>query len=149
MSGFESVIPLAATAASSVVSSASTNNAATEAQNAATNQRNQLIATQQAQQDEQQRNLLDQQQATARAQMGAWGTAGDGGGSADAILSGMAQRSADSIASGDQVAALRQSRATLLTSDSNNPHGADGLNVFQSFYGGGGGGGGNALSMLD
>jgi hypothetical protein len=149
MSGFESIIPLAATAASSIMSSVSKSDAqsaAVDAQNQATTQRNQLIATQQAQQDEQQRNLLDQQQATARAQMGAWGTAGDGGGSADAILAGMAQRTADSIANGDQMAGLRQSRANLLTADNNTSLIPNGLNVFQSFYGGGSG---NALSMLD
>ena len=149
MSGFESILPMAATAASSMTSAITKNdsqNAAIAAQNDAINQRNQMIATQQAQQDQQQRNLLDQQQATARAQMGAWGTAGDGGGSADAILAGMAQRTADSIAMGDQMVGLRQNHTNLLTSSSSNPLAPGGLDVFQSFYGSGGN---NALSMLD
>jgi phosphotransacetylase len=149
MSGFESFIPMAATAASSLMSTSSkadSQNAAITAQNDATNQRNQMIATQQAQQDQQQRNLLEQQQATARAQMGAWGTAGDGGGSADAILAGMAQRTADSIANGDQMVGLRQNHSNLLSSNSSNPLVPNGLDVFQSFYGSGGN---TALSMLD
>lgn len=141
MSGYESFIPMAISAAGSMSSAfnkSDSQTAAIDAQNQEIDRRNQLIAAQQAQQDQQQRNLLDQQQASARAQMGAWGTGGDGG-SADAILEGMAQRSADSIAGGDQVAALKiQNRANLLTSGSSDTLG-NGLGVFQSFYGGSGG----------
>jgi hypothetical protein len=140
MSGFQSLIPLATagSGASDIASALGGNTAQSatiDAQNQDIAQRNALVAAQQAQQDQQQRNLLEQQQATARAQMGAWGTGGDGG-SADAILQGMAQRSADSIAANDQLASLRmRNPVNLLSSGSSNGL-ADGLSVFQSFYGG-------------
>ncbi|TAN65371.1 MAG: hypothetical protein EPN20_07670 [Magnetospirillum sp.] len=139
MSGFETIVPMALAGASTVAGVASRNSAqgaAAEAQAQAAERRNQLIAAQQASQDQQQRNLLEQQQATARAQMGAWGVGGDGG-SADAILQGMAQRTADSIGRGDQLAAMKiQNRTNLLTSGSGGNPVSDGLSVFQSFYGG-------------
>lgn len=135
MSGFESIIPLAASAASTIAGGVvknSAQSAAAEEQVRALDRRNQLVAAQQSQQAQQQRNLLEQQQATARARMGAWGVGNDGG-SADAILQGMAQRTAESIAGNDQLASLKmQNRANLLTSGSGS---GNGLGVFQSFYG--------------
>ena len=140
MSSFDSIIPLA-TAATGAFSTSNAQTAAIDAQNQAITQRNELVAAQQAAQDQQQRNLLEQQQATARAQMGAWGTGGDGG-SSDAILQGMAQRSADTIAANDQVASLKmQNPVDLLTA--NDPL-SGGMGVFQSFYDGADG----ALSAL-
>ncbi|MDO8608514.1 MAG: hypothetical protein Q7R40_18435 [Phaeospirillum sp.] len=134
MSSYASLIPTAI-GAGSAVSSSMDRSASLAAQNQEINRRNQLIAAQQVQQAQQKRNLLDQQQASARAQMGVWGTGGDGG-SAAAILQGMAQRTADSIAGDDQVSALKmQKGANLLTSGSNSAA-AGGLGVFQSFYDG-------------
>ncbi len=162
MSSFSSLIP--STTAGNGTDPFGTNSnsaaqtAAIDAQNQAIDRRNELIAAQQAQQDQQQHNLLEQQQATARAQMGAWGTGGDGG-SSDAILQGMTQRAADTIAANDQVASLKMS-PNLLTAGSSNPL-VNGMGVFQSFYGGSGsdgaasyGGSGydgssSALSALD
>ncbi len=156
MSGFSSIIPLASSMAGSALGAARSANsqavaqAQLDAQNQAIDRQNQLLATQQAQQDQQQLTLLNQQEAAARAQMGAAGT-GAGGGSADAILQGMAQRAADTIGYIDQGAALRTSprRANLLDSANTLQWANGGLGVFNSFYDTiGRGGGSDALSLL-
>ncbi|WP_239988471.1 hypothetical protein [Paramagnetospirillum kuznetsovii] len=146
MGGFAAFIPMAVAAASSIASSVQKDNAASDAadaQDQAVERRNQMIAAQQEQQEKQQRDLLDQQQATARAQMGAWGVGGDGG-SSDAILQGMAQNAADSINAGNQLAQFRMDRNSLGGSSARGSSNLldpnmlnNGLSVFQSFYGGG------------
>jgi len=139
MGGFESIIPTAINAATSVLQQNSSQNAAqaqVDAQNQAITRQNQLLAAQQAQQDQQQQQLLAENQATARAQAGASGVGSDGG-SADAILQGMAQRTASNIGYNDQTTALRMlAPKTSLLDEAGNALGwaKNGLGVFTSFY---------------
>lgn len=143
MSSFENLIPTVMNAAGSATGSLTGGNAQSadaEAQSQAVERSNQLIAAQQAQQERQQRNLLEQQQASARAQMGAWGSGS--GGSSDAILEGMALNTAEAIAANDQMAQvkLQRNRDTISRSSSSNLLDSEamsnGLSIFQSFYGG-------------
>ncbi|CAA7612788.1 hypothetical protein [Magnetospirillum sp. SS-4] len=137
MSGFEAVaIPMAIGVAKEAISSQRRQGAAkaaADAQNQAAEQHNQIIAAQQAQEEKRQRNLLARQQASVTARMSAWGVGG--GGSADAILQGMARQTAESLAENAQTTALRRpaGRKSLLDDG-----GADmvgqGLDVFTSFY---------------
>lgn len=137
MSGFETIAPLAMSGLglASSLGQSSAQQSAAEAQAEAQAQQNQLILQRQAQEDENQRNLLEQAAATQRARTGAMGV--DGGGSADAILAGMADNTADNIAAGDQSAQLRlrpvRSQDNLLSSAG---LGRSGLSVFSSFYDG-------------
>jgi hypothetical protein len=143
MGGFEAAaIPVAMTVASQAIGSQQRQNsaeAAAQAQYQAADQRNQLVAAQQAQEEKRQRNLLAQQQAAVRARMGAWGTGG-GGGSADALLQGMAQQTAESLAESAGLAALKRParRQSLLDDGAGDALDmvGQGLNVFKSFYGG-------------
>lgn len=139
MSSYENFVPMVMNAANGAMANPSRDDRA-EARNQAVERDNQVIATQQAEQERQRRNLLDQQQATARAQMGAWGVGGDGG-SADAILDGMAQATAGTIAAEGRTARLRmeRNRGRARTGGGTNLLDGlgDGLSIFQSFYGGG------------
>lgn len=138
MSGFEAMIPIAVTAASTVAGavgkSAADTAAATQAEAQA--RQNQLILQRQAAEAQQQRDLLAKASATQRARMGALGLGGSGG-SADAILAGMSQDTAESIAASGQAAQFKLRGSTpgsgtnLLDAAT---AGNSGLSVFKSFY---------------
>ena len=135
MSGFETIAPMVmgGLGVANSIGQATAQQSATEAQAAAAERQNQLILQRQAQEDQRQRNLLDQAAASQRAHLGALGVDGNGG-SADAILAGMAESSAADINAADQMAQLRtrpvQGQDNLLSG----ALGKSGLSVFQSFY---------------
>jgi hypothetical protein len=141
MSGFEAIIPMAVTAASTVAGAASRSAAAEQAAAAqadAQARQNQLILQRQAADQQQQRDLLAKASATQRARMGALGMDGSGG-SADAILAGMSQDTADSIAASAQAAQLKLRGSSAGSSSGSNlldaaTAGQSGLSVFKSFY---------------
>ncbi|OAN50145.1 hypothetical protein A6A04_01675 [Paramagnetospirillum marisnigri] len=143
MAGFEEAIPAVIQLTSDVIDAQAQQSAEDEHVLAVNNQivrRNQMIAAQQDRQARQQRDLLDKQQASARAQMGAWGVGG-GGGSADAILEGMAQRSAETIAADDALAQFKMERNTARAGQGSGSNLLDsamgnGMKVFQSFFDG-------------
>jgi hypothetical protein len=162
MSGFESFIPMAMSMATTVakgVAQQDAQDSAAEARNAAIQAQYDQVAAQQAMQQRQQENLLARQQAAWRAQVGASGAGGDSGGSADAVLAGLADNSAQNITDSQQMAqynltqqALRNSNLldaassrgglnSLLGSSGDSSSGnlgnmlSQGLQIFQSFYG--------------
>lgn len=137
MSGFETIVPMVSAGmgmATSIGSAYQAQNAAS-AQTEAITRQNQLILQRQAQEDQNQRNLLEQAASTQRARMGAQGMDGNGG-SADAILAGMAENTANSVAAGDTSALLKlrptPSGDNLLSAAGG--IGRSGLSVFSSFY---------------
>ncbi len=146
MSGFESMIPMVASTAMSVASQVGRNSAAedaAEAQAEAQNRQNQYIYQQQEREQQRQRNLLEQATASQRARMGALGVGG--GGSADAILAGMAEDTAQAILDSNQAAQARYERTASrrtqagggnLLDSALNPGNA--FSIFKSFYGSGG-----------
>ncbi len=146
MSGFEAMIPMAVTAASSVAGAISKNSAAGDAPQAqaeAQDRQNQYIYQQQLRDQNHQQNLLEQATATQRARMGALGLGG--GGSADAILAGMAEDTAQSILEANQAAQARYDRAASRRSQAGGSNSlldsalspSNALSVFKSFYGSG------------
>ncbi|CAA7613092.1 conserved hypothetical protein [Candidatus Terasakiella magnetica] len=150
MSGFEQFIPLATSMAGTVMKTSQKSDAAqaaldAQAEDAA--RQTQLLQMQQAQRDEQQSNLLDQAAASERAQMAAMGIGGDGG-SADAIIGGLTEQTANRIAANDRMTALRVPvvRPNLLgrKADSLAPV-TEGLNVMTSFFGATDNGGGGFM----
>lgn len=143
MSGFESMIPMIASTAMSVAGQASKNSAAeasAQAQAEAQDRQNQYLYQQQEREQQQQRNLLEKASATQRARMGAQGVGN--GGSANAILSGMAEETAQSILDSNQAAQARYSRTAGRRSQAGGGNLLDSamkpssvLSVFSSFYG--------------
>ncbi|CUW37451.1 conserved protein of unknown function [Magnetospirillum sp. XM-1] len=145
MSGFEAMVPLIASTAMSVAGQVSKNSAAEDAAQAqaeAQDRQNQYIYQQQEREQRQQRNLLEQASATQRARMGALGVGN--GGSANAILSGMAEDTARSILDSSQAAQARYGRAASRRFQAGGGNLLDSvlkpanvLSVFTSFYGSG------------
>lgn len=141
MSGFEAMVPMAITAVSTVAGAAGKAMAADEAASAqaeAQARQNQVILQRQAAEEQQQRDLLAKASATQRARMGASGMGGVGG-SADAILAGMSQDTAESIAGSAQSAQLKLRGASSSAGSGTNlldvaTAGNSGLSVFKSFY---------------
>ncbi|KIL97446.1 hypothetical protein CCC_00507 [Paramagnetospirillum magnetotacticum MS-1] len=141
MSGFETIVPVVASAAMSVAGQASRASAANEAAAAqadAQARQNQLILQRQAADQQQQRDLLEKASATQRARMAASGMDGSGG-SADAILAGMSQDTADSINASAQTAQLKLRNPSSGSSMGSNlldltTGGNAGLSVLKSFY---------------
>lgn len=141
MSGFEAMIPMAATVASTAAGIAGRSAAAEQAAAAqadAQARQNQLILQRQAADEQQQRDLLAKATATQRAKMGALGVDGSGG-SADAILAGMSQDTAESIASSAQAAQLRLRGSSSASGSGPSlldaaTAGKSGLSVFRTFY---------------
>lgn len=137
MSGFEAIVPMAIGAVSAVGQGRAAD-AAAQAQSAAVDRQNQAIIQQQAADEKRQRDLLEKATATQRARMGA-SAAGGSGGSADAILAGMSQDTAESIAESAQLAQNRLKSYRGAGGSSGNlldTAGSQGLSVFKSFYGG-------------
>lgn len=150
MSAFEQFIPLATSMGGTAMTTSRKSDAApaaldAQAEDAA--RQTQLLQMQQAQRDEQQSNLLDQAAASERAQMAAMGIGG-GGGSADAIIGGLTEQTANRIAANDRMTALRVPvvRSNLLrrNADSLAPM-AQGLNVMTSFFDAADNGGGGFM----
>lgn len=141
MSGFESIVPMAIGAVSAVggaVGQDRAADAAAKAQSEAVDRQNQAIAQQQAAEEKRRRDLLEKASATQRARMAASGMGG-GGGSADAILAGMSQETAESIADSAQLAQNRLKSYRGGGGASSNlldTAASQGLSVFRSFYGG-------------
>lgn len=139
MSGFSNIVPSALTLAGDFSQSESDKEAAqARAQQVAL--QNDLIESDRQTQAAERRDLLARQQATQRAQMATWGVGGEGG-SSDALLSGLSQRSTSELAALDRTAALRsaRNRASLLDDDSKSSASAldlakNGYKVFSSFY---------------
>jgi hypothetical protein len=145
MSGFSSIVP---TALSLAGSAAQFDQSASTAQAKAdqVDRENQIIEAERQQQETERRNLLARQLATQRARMASFGVGLDGG-SADAILDGLSQRSASDLAALNQTAALRTARnqASLLDDDDSSTSAPlmlanSGLKIFSSFYGANGSG---------
>lgn len=145
MGGFAAFIPMIASTAMSMASQASKNSAeadAAQAQADAQDRQNQYVYQQQARDQERQQSLLEQASATQRARMGASGLGG--GGSADAILAGMAEDTAQNIIDSNQAAQARLDRANSRRTQSGSGSLLDsalspknGLSVLTSFYGSG------------
>lgn len=139
MSGFSNFVPSALTLAGGVSQSESDKKAA-EAREQQVALQNDLIESERQTQAAERRDLLARQQASQRAQLAAWGVGGEGG-SSEALLSGLSQRSDSELAVLDRTAALRsaRNRASLLDSDDNSSASGlnlakDGYKVFSSFY---------------
>ncbi|MGE5503554.1 MAG: hypothetical protein ACM31L_03940 [Actinomycetota bacterium] len=109
MSGFESVIPLAVSAASTIAGASRQAKANDAAVQAADQRQAALVADYQAREHRRQ-NLLEQAMASQRARLGALGI-GSAGGSGDALLAGMASRSAED--STDDAAGVASSMGVL------------------------------------
>jgi hypothetical protein len=145
MGGFAAFVPMIASTAMSMASQASKNSAAEDAaqtQAEAQDRQNQYVLQNQAREQERQQNLLEQASATQRARMGAQGLGG--GGSADAILAGMAEDTAQTIVDSNQAAQARVDRTSRRRVQSGGGNlldsalgGQNGLSVFKSFYGSG------------
>jgi len=139
MSGFSNFVPSALTLAGGVSQSESDKKAA-EAREQQVALQNDLIESERQTQAAERRDLLARQQATQRAQMATWGVGGEGG-SSEALLSGLSQRSDSDLAALNRSAALRtaRNRASLLDDDdTSSASGLDlaksGYKVFSSFY---------------
>ena len=141
MSGFETIIPAAVSVASTAFSASERQaraDAQAESQAEAAARQSQIVEQQRAQQEKERLSLLERQQATARARMAANGTAGDGGGSAQAILDGIADQGLDDLADINANAAVRSrasTRSSLLDDAESLSWAKSGLDVFRSFYG--------------
>ncbi|SEH45449.1 hypothetical protein [Magnetospirillum fulvum] len=139
MSGFSNIVPSALSLAGDVSQSQSSEDAAqARAQQVAL--QNDLIESDRQTQAAERRDLLARQQASQRAQLAAWGVGGEGG-SSDALLSGLSQRSDSDLTSLNRSAALRtaRNRASLLDDDDSSSASTlnlakSGYKVFSSFY---------------
>ncbi len=140
MGGFASFIPMIASTAMSMASKNSAAEDSAQAQAEAQDRQNQSIYQQQAQEDLRQQNLLERALASERARMGASGLGG--GGSADAIVAGMAEDTAQNILASNQAAQARANRTISRRSSSSGGRNLldsanTGLSIFKSFYGSG------------
>jgi hypothetical protein len=109
MAGFAAYIPLAMSAASSIASAAQAGKSNDYAAQLAGQRQEALAADYQARERKRQ-NLLEQQMASQRARLGALGV-GSTGGSGQALMEGLAQRSAEDSA--DDAAATSSSMAAI------------------------------------
>ncbi len=141
MGGFESFVPMIAGSAMSMAGQAAKNSAARDAASAQAEvqaRQNQILLQRQAAEEQQQRDLLAKASATQRAKMGAVGMGGAGG-SAAAILAGMSEDTAESIAASAQSAQLKLRTSSPASGSGQSlldmaTMGKSGLSVFQSFY---------------
>lgn len=139
MSGFSNIVPSALSLAGDFSQSQSNEDAAqARAQQVAL--QNDLIESDRQAQAAERRDLLARQQASQRAQLAAWGVGGEGG-SSEALLNGMSQRSDGDLAALNRSADLRsaRNRASLLDDDDRSSASAldlarNGYKVFSSFY---------------
>jgi hypothetical protein len=137
MSGFETILPAIGAAGTVLGTAQSVTRAqsAKEASAQAAALQAEQIEAQRAQQEKERRSLLERQSATARARLAASGTGGEAdGGSAAAILDGIARQGAEDIADINTGAALRTRKASLLDDDDGLAWARNGLDVFRSFY---------------
>jgi len=139
MSGFTNIIPSALGLAGDF-NQAERDDSIAQAQARQIALQNDIIESDRQTQAAERRDLLARQQATQRAQMATWGIGGAGG-SSDALLSGMSQRSDSDLAALDRNATLRSARnqASLLDDDTKSSASAlnlakSGYDVFNSFY---------------
>ncbi len=140
MGSFASYIPMIASTAMSMASKSSAAEDTAQAQAEAQARQNQSIYLQQAQEEQRQQNLLERALASERARMGASGLGG--GGSADAIVAGMAEDTAQNILASNQAAQARANRTASRRSSGGGGRNlldsaGNGLSIFKSFYGSG------------
>ncbi|CCG41958.1 hypothetical protein [Magnetospirillum molischianum] len=132
MSGFTNIIPAALSLAGSVTQAQSASSSAkARAQQVAV--QNQMIESDRQAQATERRDLLARQQATQRAKMASWGVGGEGG-SSDALLGGLSQRSDSDLAALNRSAALRTERNQISLLDDDGRSSASALNMAKSSY---------------